>query len=203
MLYTMPWYCKGMVIAYDVFKCFLLRRRPAEPTVETSQTFETFESTTGVFGVQAMIVLLLLAPSLVLSVQDRVKTSLFCGHMLLLLSTYLLLIRAMRAGHVSAEHICFVLQFGSCHMFCFFYENSQRRRKVLVGSSAVALTSLACLFAFPLLYSHMLQNCMHVSPYALGFVFSGEICGCIAFCVSHVLCAVECVFDAAYTRLLG
>jgi hypothetical protein len=195
MIYNLPWYCKGAVIAYDVFRCLLIRKRDEELTPVT------FESTASVFGIQTMVVLLLLAPSVCLSVADRVQTNLFCGNMLLLLSIYVLLIKAMRTGHVSTEHMCFLLQFGSCYMFCCFYETASKHRRLLVGGGAVRLASLACTLVFPLLYSHMLQYCMHVSPYALVFVFSGEICGCVSFCASHVLCALECVVDGAYTRL--
>jgi hypothetical protein len=196
MIYNLPWYCKGTMIAYDVFRCLLMRKRDEEHDPGT------FESTASVFGVQSMVVLLLMALAVCLSVTDRVQTSLFCCNMLLLLSIYVLLIKAMRTGHVSTEHMCFSLQFGSCYkLFCCFYETVSKQRKLLVGVCVMRLASLACTPIFPVLYSHMLQHCMHVSTYALVFVFSGEICGCVSFCDSHLLCAIECVVDAAYTRL--
>ena len=65
--HTLPWYCKGSVIAYDVFRCLLLRK-------DVSQTLSpgsVLEATFSVFGLQAMVAVLLLAPSVVLSVADR------------------------------------------------------------------------------------------------------------------------------------
>jgi hypothetical protein len=121
-LFTLPWYCKGFVVAYDVVRC-LLHRAALEPAPGT-----VLEKTVSVFGLQTMLAVLLLAPSVCHSVADRVKTNAFCSEIALLLSLYLLLIRGMRTGHVSAEHACFALQFCSCYLFCCFWMATKNHR---------------------------------------------------------------------------
>ena len=69
----------------------------------------------------------------------------------------------------------------------------------------VLLASLACMLLFPVLYSHLLQDCMHVSPYALVFIFSCEVSGCFCACVMsfmHLLVCFECLINMVYVRLL-
>jgi hypothetical protein len=51
---------------------------------------------------------------------------------------------------------------------------------------------------FPVLYSHLLQDCMHVSPFALVFIFSCEVSGA---CVMHLLAGFECLIDMVYVQL--
>jgi hypothetical protein len=195
--HTLSWYCKGSVIAYDVFRCLLLRKVVSQ----TLSSGSVLEATFSVFGLQAMVAVLLLAPSVVLSVADRVQTNAFCSQMLLLLSLYLLLIRGMRTGLVSAEHACFSLQFCSCYLFFCYFHAASKNHSLLLGHRAVRLASMACMFLFPVLYSHLLQDCMHVSPYALVFVFSGEVSGCVCACVTHMLVAFECLINALYVRV--
>jgi hypothetical protein len=194
-LFTLPWYCKGFVVAYDVVRC-LLYRAALEPAPGA-----VLEKTVGVFGVQTMIAVLLLAPSVCHSVADRVKTNAFCSEIALLLSLYLLLIRGMRTGLVSAEHACFALQFCSCYLFCCFWQATKKHRGLLVGGGVVQLVSVAGMVLFPVLYSHLLQDCMHVSPYALVFVFAGEVSGCLCVCATQLLVGFECLIDALYVRL--
>lgn len=194
-LFTLPWYCKGFVVAYDVVRC-LLHNTASEPAPGT-----VLEKTVSVFGLQTMIAVLLLAPSVCHSVADRVKTNAFCSEIALLLSLYLLLIRGMRTGLVSAEHACFALQFCSCYLFCCFWLATRNHRGLLIGGGLVQLASAVGMVLFPVLYSHLLQDCMHVSPYALVFVFAGEASGCVCICATQVLVAIECLIDALYVRL--
>lgn len=197
MIYTMPWYTKAALVGYDVFRCWIVQQDGANP-----DTDRVFQATCSVFGLQTMVTMLLVAPSVCVSVSDRVETNKFCCNVLLLLSTYLLLLRCMRTGIVSAEDTCFLLQFGSSYFFSCFYESTSKRPMLLVGRSFVRLASAGCILLFPVLYSHIIPNCMHVSPYALAFVFSGEVCGCLCFVASHLVCALEIAIDAVYTRAM-
>jgi hypothetical protein len=194
-LFTLPWYCKGFVVAYDVVRC-LLHTTASEPAPGT-----VLEKTVIVFGLQTMIAVLLLAPSVCHSVADRVKTNAFCSEIALLLSLYLLLIRGMLTGLVSAEHACFALQFCSCYLFCCFWLAMNKHRGLLVGGGLVQLASVAGMVLFPVLYSHLLRDCMHVSPYALVFVFACEVSGCLCVCATQLLVAFECLIDTLYVRL--
>jgi len=194
-LFTLPWYCKGFVVAYDVARC-LLHRATAKPA-----PVSVLEKAESVFALQAMLAVLLMAPSVCHSVADRIKTNAFCSEILLLLSVYLLLIRSMRTGQVSAEHACFALQFCSCYLFCCFWQATKQHRGLLVAGNVVRLASAVGMALFPVLYSHLLQDCMHVSPYALVFVFAGEASGCVCSCATQALVAFECLIDALYVRL--
>jgi len=195
MIYTLPWYAKAGLVVYDVIRCWLVKK---EPTIADEQS--VYNSTYSVFALQAMILLMLMAPSACLSVAERVQTNRFCCNVLSLLSIYLLVIKCMRKGLVSTEHTCFLLQFGSCYCFFFFYELVGKTPQLLVGRNVVRVISAAGIFVFPLLYSHIIPNCMHVSPYALAFVFSAEVCACIGFVASNLIFALEMVLDTVYTR---
>ena len=195
MIYTLPWYAKAGLVVYDVIRCWVVQK---DSIVADEQS--VYSSTYSVFGLQAMILLMLIAPSVCLSVADRVQTNRFCCNVLSLLSIYLLLIKCMRRGIVSTEHTCFLLQFGSCYCFFCFYELVGKTPQLLVGRNVVRATSAVGIFVFPVLYSHIIPNCMHVSPYALAFVFSAEVCACISFVASNIIFALEIIFDTVYTR---
>ena len=64
-LFTLPWYCKGFVVAYDVVRC-LLHSAALEQAPGT-----VLEKTVSVFGLQTMVAVLLLAPSVCHSVSGR------------------------------------------------------------------------------------------------------------------------------------
>jgi hypothetical protein len=174
-LYSLPWYFKAAVIAYDVFRCLLMRKQ----TTEAAAVNIVIEAIVSVFCLQTMIALLLIAPSVCLSVADRRQTNIFCSNILVLLSLHFLLIRCLREGLVSAENVCFCFQFSSCYLFCCCMNTTRKSSKILLGSGVVRLGSIVCMVLFPVLYSHLLQDCMHLSPYALAFVFSGEVFGCL------------------------
>jgi len=60
-----------------VFKCLLLRKDVSQALSPGS----VFEATFSVFGLQAMVDVLLMAPSVCLSMADRVQTNAFCSQM--------------------------------------------------------------------------------------------------------------------------
>ena len=195
-VHTLPWYCKAAVVSYDVCRCVLIRRgtsQSAPPVITT---------TMGVFALQTMLALLLMAPSLCLSVSERVRTNTFCSEMLLLLSLYSLVIWAMRANEVSAANACFLLQFCSCYLFFCYYHAMSTHSCLLLGHRVVRAVSVVCMFLFPVLYSQQ-QDCMHVSPYVLVFLFAGEVSGCVCACAAQLLVGFECLVDALYVGLQG
>ena len=53
-VFTLPWYCKASVVAYDVFRCLL---HASQPT-----TGRVVDNIVSVFALQSMIAVLLLAP---------------------------------------------------------------------------------------------------------------------------------------------
>lgn len=195
--FTLPWYCKGVIIAYDVFRCLVLRKDVAKTQDAPLAVDTLFDTTMHVFVMQALLAMVLLAPSLCLSVSDRLQTNTFVSEMMLLLGVYALCISAMRSRMVSPEHVCFSLQFCSAYFF-FCYFKASHRPKLLLGHGMVKLASLLAMCVFPVLYGPLLEDCMHLSPYVLVFVFSGELSGCVCTGVSWLLAGVECCVDALY-----
>lgn len=193
--YTLPWYWKALIVAYDLCRCFLL------PATEQRPSTDVFNTTLNVFFVQGMLSLVLIAPSLCLSVGDRVHTNVFVSEMLLLLCAYLLLISSIRDAVVSAEHACFCLQFCSCYFFFCFFQATSSNRHLLLAHKVVKYSSLSGMCLFPVLYSHLLQDCMHLSPYVLVFAFSGEVSGCLCACVTQIIAFLEHIINAAYVRV--
>ena len=82
-VHTLPWYCKGVLVSYDVCRCVLIRTSSSQ----SQSAAIVIKTTMDVFALQTMLVLLLMAPSLYLSVSERVRTNQFCCEMLLLLSS--------------------------------------------------------------------------------------------------------------------
>jgi len=195
--YTLPWYWKGLIVAYDLYKCFVRVN-----TEEQTNTALVSQFTLNVFYIQTMFSLVLVAPSLCLSVANRVETNNFVSEMVLLLASYLLLIRFMQHSVISMEHTCFCLQFCSCYFFYCFHHSISDHVRLLLGKKIVSICSIASMILFPVFYSHLLKNCMHLSPYVLVFAFSGEISGFLCTCISQVLFFFEHVFYALYERIL-
>ena len=98
---------------------------------------------------------MLLVPSVLLSVQNRHHTSLFVSEMLLLLSAYILLIRAILTDVLSPSNVCFCLQFCSCYFFFCFFSDTTRHPTLLVGRSLVRSASVVGMCVFPLMFSHL------------------------------------------------
>jgi glycerol uptake facilitator-like aquaporin len=133
-LHTLPWYWKALILVYDVFKCW------QQDASTTKSVRDVYESTIHVFVFQVLVSLVLVGPSLVLSVQDRKNTNAFVSEMVLLLSTYMLLIRGIGTGVVSAENACFCLQFCSCYFFFCHFICISKNRHLLLGKTICQLT---------------------------------------------------------------
>jgi hypothetical protein len=123
--------------------------------------------------------------------------------MLLLLSSYMLLIGAMRLDFVSAAHACFCLQFCSCYFFYCYLSAVSRNKKLLLAKSVVRWCSMLAMLVFPVMYSHLPNDCMHLSPHVLIFLFTGELSACLCMCVSYAVDASESVVDALYSRIVN
>jgi hypothetical protein len=196
-LYTLPWYWKALILGYDVLKCWQLGDGAA-----ARSSGAVFVTTMHVFACQVLVAFVLLGPSLLLSVQDRQRTSAFISEMLLLLCSYLLLIRGIGTGALSAENACFCLQFCSCYFFFCFFSATSKHSKLLLGNAVVRACSLAAMCLFPVMFSHLLQDCMHLSPYVLLFLFAGEVLACACTAVSCALLSLEGVIDSLYCRFM-
>jgi hypothetical protein len=110
-LHTLPWYWKVLVLSYDVLKCW------QQSGAAGRSSAEIYATTVHVFVCQILMALVMLGPSIFLSVPDRLRTNSFISEILLLLSSYLLLIRSIGTNSMSPENACFCLQFGSCYFF--------------------------------------------------------------------------------------
>lgn len=192
-LHTLPWFWKALILAYDVAKCWRLQDSGKSAT-------DVYATTAHVFLCQVLFAFVLMAPSLVLSVQDRYETNLFVSEMLLLLSFYLLLIKGISTHMLSPTHACFCLQFCSCYFFFCFFTATTRHRTLLAGRGLVRACSVLGMCVFPVMYSHLPVDCMHLSPYVLLFLFAGEVSANICVVASLALRSLESVINAMYVR---
>ena len=195
-LHTLPWYWKALILVYDVFKCW-------QQDASTAKSVrDVYESTIHVFVFQVLVSLVLVGPSLVLSVQDRKNTNAFVSEMVLLLSTYMLLIRGIGTGVVSAENACFCLQFCSCYFFFCHCICISSNRHLLLGKTIVQPCSVVAMCVFPVMFSHVPRDCMHLSPYVLLFLFAGEVSACMCSVLSYVIVYVESIVDSVYVHFM-
>jgi hypothetical protein len=195
ILHTLPWYWKASILAYDVLKCWQQTTTPARTSSDV------YATTVHVFVCQILVALVLLGPSAVLSVQDRLRTNSFISEMLLMLSTYMLLIRSIGTKSVSAENACFCLQFCSCYFFFCYARAAEKHSKILLGNAVVRVCSRAAMCIFPIMYSHLPPDCLHLSPYVLLFLFAGELSACACAAVSCTLKLAESLVHSLYQRL--
>ena len=195
-LHTLPWYWKALILAYDFLKCW-------QQGASTARSLrDVYETTTHVFMCQVLLSLVLLGPSLVLSVQDRTKTNEFVSEIILLLSSYMLLIHGIGTGVVSAENACFCLQFCSCYFFFCYFIGISQNSKLLLGKTIVQPCSVVAMCVFPVMFSHVPRDCMHLSPYVLLFLFSGEVSACACSVLSYVIVYVESIVDSVYVHFM-
>jgi hypothetical protein len=194
ILHTLPWYWKALILAYDVFKCW------QQSGTAGRSSAEVYATTVHVFLCQILVALVLLGPSILLSVPDRHRTNSFVSEMLLLLSSYLLLIRSIGTKYLSPENACFCLQFCSCYFFFCYFSATAKHSKLLLGNAVVRGCSLGAMCVFPIMFSHLPPDCLHLSPYVLLFLFAGEVSACACTVVSYVLLSLESIVDSFYMQ---
>ena len=95
------------MLAYNVAKCWQQHKAHVRNSADVHAT------TVHVFLCQLLFAFVLMGPSLLLSEKDRHRTSMFVSEMLLLLSSYLWLIRGIATNMPSPANACFCLQFCS------------------------------------------------------------------------------------------
>jgi len=195
ILHTLPWYWKAFILAYDVLKCW------QQTATSARNSADVYASTINVFVCQILVALVLLGPSAFMSVQDRLHTNSFISEMLLMLSSYLLLIRAIDMHTVSAENACFMLQFCSCYFFFCYARAAEQHSKLLLGNAVVRACSRVAMCVFPIMFSHLPPDCLHMSPYVLLFLFAGELFACACAAVSWTLKLAESLIHSLYQRL--
>ena len=200
-LHTLPWYWKALILVYDVVKCWQ-QDAVTEKSSASKSLEDVYNTTLKVFVFQMLVSLVLTGPSLILSVPDRKSTNAFVSEMMLLLSTYMLLIRSIGAGKVSAENACFCLQFCSCYFFFCHFICISTNKQLLLGNTIVQPASVLAMCVFPIMFSHVPQDCMHLSPYVLLFLFSGEVSACVCSVLSYVIVYVESIVDSVYVHFM-
>jgi hypothetical protein len=55
---------------------------------------------------------------------------------------------------------------------------------------------------FPVMFSHVPRDCMHLSPYVLLFLFSGEVSACACSVLSYVIVYAESIVDSVYVHFM-
>jgi hypothetical protein len=77
-----------------------------------------------------------------------------------------------------------------------------RNKKLLLARSVVRWCSVLAMIAFPIMYSHLPRDCMHLSPHVLLFLFTGELSACLCMCASHAINGIESLVDTMYGRIV-
>jgi hypothetical protein len=75
-----------------------------------------------------------------------------------------------------------------------------KHSKILLGNAVVRVCSLGAMCVSPIMFSHLPQDCLHLSPYGLLFLFAGEVSACACTVVSYVLLSLESIVDSLYLR---
>jgi hypothetical protein len=72
-----------------------------------------------------------------------------------------------------------------------------KHSKILLGNAVVRVCSLGTMCVFPIMFSHLPQDCLHLSPYVLLFLFAGEVSACTCVVVSYILQNLESIIDSS------
>ena len=195
--YNLPWLLKLLIIMQNVYAHFATSRH-ASPDASSATTDASEESCYSsmlrVFVACTGLLLLAVFPSLVVSVQSRRNTLCFqctvLAHMTIQTSILLLLQKHL----LSCENTCYVMQFCSCYIFYYIWQEVRRDRTLLAASPLVHVLCYLGMIVVPICFSKAWVSDMHVNQYVLGIIFTGEVCGVLA-CVVHY--CIECLTTAA------
>lgn len=152
---------------------------PEEPDVrgQTASDILMYRSMLQVSLLYLFVMLIILSPSVFLSVKNREKTNNVLAGVLSLMHYFTWLLIVANEGIVSVEHVCYSLQFCFCYASFSVWQEACNDRSLFAGNVYVKNSSFVAMFFFPLIFSKALFNGMHMSPYIIPITFSGEIAG--------------------------
>jgi hypothetical protein len=183
MFATLPWPLKALILGFDCVT-FMMTQRKSPDTPEqadgrgqTASDILMYRSMLQVSLFYLFVMLIMLSPSVFLSVKNREKTNVFLAGVLSLMHLFTWLLVAANENMVSVEHVCYSLQFCFCYASFSVWQEASSDRFLLAGNVYVKNSSFMAMFFFPLVFSKALGNGMHMSPYIIPITFSGEIAG--------------------------
>ena len=184
MFATLPWPLKALIIGFDCVTFMMARRTESPDTPEqadgrgqTASDILMYKSMLQVSFSYLFVMLLMLSPSVFLSVKNREKTNICLAGVLSLMHLFTWLLVAANENIVSKEHACYSLQFCFCYASFSVWQEAASDRFLFAGNVYVKNSSFMAMFFFPLIFSKALVNGMHMSPYIIPITFSGEIAG--------------------------
>ena len=104
---TMPWFCKGTILLYDIAIYMLT------PVNVVHYTIDMYVIMFNIYMLTSMLCMALIMPSVFVGVSDRRRTNRFIMEMLTLFALQGLLIMSVQYGKCSCESICLCLQFSN------------------------------------------------------------------------------------------
>jgi len=178
MFATLPWPLKALIIGFDCVTFMMARRSADTPEqADAASDILMYRSMLQVSFLYLFVMLMMLSPSVFLSVKNREKTNTCLAGVLSLMHLFTWLLVAANEKIVSKEHVCYSLQFCFCYASFSVWQEACRDRFLFAGNVYVKHSSFMAMFFFPLVFSKALVNGMHMSPYIIPITFSGEIAG--------------------------
>ena len=177
--YNLPWVLKVYIILQNVYAHY------ATPHSETTDFSENacIASILRVFIAHTGLLGLVAAPAAFVSVLSRRQTLEFQCHVLAHMTVHTGVVLLLQNGMLTCEHTCYMLQFCSCYIFYFIWQQVHTNKSLVVAVTLVLMTCCVGMSLLPLCFSKAWKSNMHVNQYALAIIFSGEASGLLAYCV--------------------
>lgn len=177
--YNLPWALKVYIIVQNLYA------HHAAPRTETGDFSENACTATimRVFVAHTGLLCLAVGPAAFVSVLSRRQTLEFQCHVLAHMTVHAGLVLLLQTSMLTCEHVCYMLQFCSCYVFYFIWQEVHANNTLVVPITLVLIACCVGMSLIPLCFSKAWMSDMHVNQYALAIIFSGEASGLLAYCV--------------------
>jgi hypothetical protein len=190
MLITLPWHTKAVIIGFDTF-IYMVNSKTTSETQnsdmpvhnvsgmddKTPSEILMYRTMIRIFILYILMTVVLLAPSIIVSVKNREYTNSVISNVISLLSLFTYLVIAATESLVEVEHACYCLQFCICYASFYIWQETSKNRLLFTGNFYVKNINAFAMYFFPAIFSIALMNGMHMSPYVIPITFAGEIAG--------------------------
>lgn len=181
---TLPWHLKAGIIGFD---CVTFLMKPQREEADSRVSSDMYRSMLQVSLLYLLVTLATICPSVFLSVKNRENTNSAVEGVISQLHVFTWILTAASENLVSVEHACYSLQFCFCYSSFCLWQASSSDRFLFAGNVYVKHSSFIAMLFFPLIFSKVLVNGMHMSPYIIPITFSGEVAGMCSRCITLVI----------------
>lgn len=178
-----PWALKAFVVS------LLWMTRTASPLGMT----HVIQQATLAVAVQAVM----LGPSVLLPVRDRVKTTRLVCETAIMVSLVCLVLYAGATQRVRCVDAAVVLHMCTLHLFYLQAVEMQKSRRLVVGEQVLAWVALLCSVALPALMVQQTPGGMPGLGSTIVVLFSGDAMGTVASLVASVVSALATEYEYA------